>query len=325
MKRPTTLLTRDTPLGGGRRARRSAPRRRLLDTAAGLGALAALAAVSLAWGCQEPQVKYDYGSGPDRNRVGARKVFPGQRITDSLNAEVGDHTDWKEISIPEPGTMAVTVALDDTRGMKGFVSLKDSFGIEMDRRPLNASDNLYTFDRVPVYQGAYFVQVFADKGDSVYTTGVTFEPLNRRVRSQPRALPQPEPKPTVRYSSRPKAKPAEPAPAAEPVKTEPVAEPTKAEPDKLDEPVVEPGEEAVLVRGRIIRITPREEGGAILAISGLGSADGVTVGMDGVISKLGVGFAVTQVRANSATAATKADPDKIKGFTNVVVKVKKKK
>lgn len=325
MKRPTTLLTRGTPGGGERHTRRLAPRRRLLDTAAGLGAVALLAVVSLAWGCQEPQVKYDHGSGPDRNRVGARKVFPGQRITDSLNAGVGDHTDWKEISIPEPGTMAVTVALDDTRGMKGFVSLKDSFGIEMDRRPLNASDNLYTFDRVPVYQGAYFVQVFADKGNSVYTTGVTFEPLNRRVRRQPRVLPQPEPKKSrPRYSSRPKPKAAEPA-KEEPVKEEPVKEAPKADPEKMAEPVVEPGEEAVLVRGRVIRITPRENGGAILAISGLGSADGVSAGMSGVISKLGKGFTVTQVRANSATATTKADPDKIKGFTNVVVKVKKKK
>ena len=74
-----------------------------------------------------------------------------------------------------------TVAIDSTRNMKGFVAIKDNYGLEMARRPISTNDNVYTFDRLPVYPGAYFVQVFADQGRSVYTTGVTFEPLYSRV------------------------------------------------------------------------------------------------------------------------------------------------
>ena len=125
-------------------------------------------------GCPPPERELDWNSGGDETRDKARKLFAGQNITDALDDPNGDNTDWKLIRIREPGDLDVTVAIDDTRKMSGFVSIKDGFGVELGRRTINSTDNLYTFSSLPVFQGEIYVQIFVERGRTTYTAGNTY-------------------------------------------------------------------------------------------------------------------------------------------------------
>lgn len=277
---------------------------------AGLGLALVLGA------CVERPKEYDWSSGGDELRKNARKLFVGQNITDSISDPKGDHTDWKQVRIREPGTMGVTVSIDSTRTMDGYISIKDGFGVELERRPISAGESLYVFDRIPVYQGDYFIQLFIETGDSVYTAGVTFDAL-------PGAdIPPPDPDQNggggVVVGPRngggggggggvvvPKDTP----------KDEPRDEP-KDEPKDDDEGFVS-------LRGRIARFVPLDEGGTLLTIAGFGSTDGVSAGMSGTIVGLGQSFRITKVTPRSAIAVTPAEAEQLGPYKTVMVRVKK--
>ena len=280
-----------------------------------------LSVTFIASACSSPEIPIDGNSGADMERIGARKVFPGQKVTDIVNSSVGDNTDWKEIPIQERGTMAVTVALDSTRGMKGFVAVKDTFGIELGRQPISTRNTKYTFDRIPVYPGNYFVQIFADRGKSVYTTGVNFEPL---VKPAPRQV----------NTSKSEAPPAsrrryiKPATGAPPSNSNAAEGKKDVEANKTEATVADKSNTAesastVAVRGRIIRITPRDKGGSIIQLEGLGTNNGVASGMSGTIAGTKTSVVIQQVRSNSSTATTKASADSIKSSGVVIVRVPK--
>lgn len=282
-------------------------------TLSSMGLLVVL--LTMGTGCIEEKKQYDTASGGDHNRKQAKKLFVGQNVTDSIDDPAGDHTDWKELRIREGGNLSLTVAIDNTNGMKGFVSIKDGFGVELERRPINHSDRLYTFDKVPVYQGEYFVEIFVDAGRSTYTVGASFEPFNKGV-----VVARP---PQDNFNSDQTQRPntGNPGGKARPGGNAGVG---KIDPPPLDPPPEEGGEDTVALRGKISRCVPLDEGGSQLIISGFGSRDGVVAGMRGVIVGLGQGFRVTNVRANSATARTAAESDVLSPYKTVVLKVKKK-
>jgi hypothetical protein len=280
-------------------------------------------------GCPQPQRQLDLNSGGDETRNTAKKLFPGQNVTDSLDDPNGDNTDWKEVRVREEGTLNLTVAIDDTRSVGGFISVKDGFGVELDRKPINRSDNLYTFDKIPVYQGEYYVQVFVEKGRSTYTVGATFEPLQ-----QASVLVQPNdggskwaggngkpPKDPADPKNPPD--PKDPKDPKDPALTPPDPKEVVVPPGEVKPPVEEPESNLVELRGTISRTTELESGGTELVISGFGSRDGVTQGMSGTIVGLGQAFRVTQVRATNVTAVTGADTEKLQPYKSVILKVKK--
>jgi hypothetical protein len=263
-------------------------------------------------------VEYDWDSGGDQLRDRAKKLFVGQRITDSLSAPNGDHTDWKEVRIREPGTLGVTVSIDNTASMNGHIAIKDGFGVELERRPINASDNIYTFDRIPVYQGDYFIQVFVDRGDSVYTAGATFEPLPSSEVVQRYEEPVEDDGGGSGKTWKPKTNGGgEMTPQKAVDKTPETVEntePTDSEPTE---------DETVTLRGQIVRVIPQEEGGAVLTIVGIGSADGLATGMTGSIVGFGKKFRITSVSKRGALAVTDAEAEDVKPYHNVVIKVAK--
>jgi hypothetical protein len=236
-------------------------------------------------------------------------------VTDSLDDPNGDNTDWKEVRVREEGTLNLTVAIDDTRSVGGFISVKDGFGVELDRKPINRSDNLYTFDKIPVYQGEYYVQVFVEKGRSTYTVGATFEPLQ-----QASVLVQPNDGGSKWAGGNGKTDPKDPK---DPALTPPDPKEVVVPPGEVKPPVEEPESNLVELRGTISRTTELESGGTELVISGFGSRDGVTQGMSGTIVGLGQAFRVTQVRATNVTAVTGADTEKLQPYKSVILKVKK--
>ena len=267
------------------------------------------------WGCPPPERELDWNSGGDETRDKARKLFAGQNVTDSLDDPNGDNTDWKLIRIREPGDLDVTVALDDTRRMAGFVSIKDGFGVELGRRAINSTDNLYTFSNLPVFQGEIFVQVFVERGRTTYTAGAAFRPTASAVAVRPNTT----------YVD-PKVRPRTGGTGGTKDPKDPDIEPTTGPATDTGPKVVEgdpPDEsDSVTLRGRIERFVELEGGGSQLVIVGFGSDDGVAAGMRGQIVGLGAGFRITAVRRKGATAVTQAAAEQLDPYKAVVLKVK---
>lgn len=268
------------------------------------------------WGCPPPERELDWNSGGDETRDQARKLFAGQNVTDSLDDPNGDNTDWKLIRIREPGDLDVTVAIDNTRKMNGFVSIKDGFGVELGRRKINATDNLYTFSNLPVFQGEIFVQVFVDRGRSSYTAGAAFRPSQTGVAVRPTVGPT-NPDRKIKNGNGGSGNGKNPT-------VDPTNDPTTDPTVKVDDPPPVDDGETITLRGKIERFVELENGGSQLVIVGFGSDDGVAAGMRGQIVGLGAGFRVTRVRRKGATAVTKAAAEQLDPYKTVVLKVKAK-
>lgn len=281
-----------------------------------IGVVAVLGLVA----CTPPPKERNTQTGGDGTRDVAKALFPGQNVTDSISDPEGDHTDWKVVRIREPGNMSVTIAIDTTRGMDGSIAIRDGLGVELERRPINASDNLYTFDQIPVYLGEYFIEVDVDSGASTYTAGVKFEGLPTAHVDTVREI---DPIETPKWNGvgkPPKETPKDPVNPVEGPKdpVNPVEGPK--DPD-VGEPAV--GASIVTLQGYIIRIAPIESGGSLLTITNMGSADGVKPGMSGTIVGLSNGFQVTTVRAHVTFATTQADAEDVKEHKNVTMQVKR--
>jgi len=118
------------------------------------------------WGCT---VGPDENSGPDKDRGGAIPVTIGQVVSDDLNPEAGDSTDWKSFAVPAPGFLTVQVFWDQSSDIKqAVITVHDKFGAQLESRVHQASipnDELV----VRVDQGYYFVKLQAEKGASIYS------------------------------------------------------------------------------------------------------------------------------------------------------------
>lgn len=288
-----------------------------------------LGACLLATACARPPKQYDTNSGGDETRQTARKLFPGQNVTDSLDDPGGDHTDWKELRIRENGSLSVTVALDDVRGIEGFISIKDGFGVELERRPINPSDNLYNFDKIPVYQGEYYVQVFLETGKSTYTVGAAFDPLNKGGvlagggQANGGSGGAGDNNPAVNTGGGGVAVRPRNGGGGKVQSGGEQGSQDSGTTVVQDAPPAEDDSNFQSLRGRIARLVPLDGGGTQLIISGFGSADGVTAGMSGTIVGLGQGFRVTAVRSTGATAVTQAEAEDLGPYKTVVLKVKR--
>jgi len=111
----------------------------------------------------------DHSSGPDKDRGGALPISIGTIVTDELNPDGGDHTDWKSISVPTPGFLTVQVFWDQSADIHGAViTVHDRFGAELQKRahqPHVPQDELV----VRVEPGYYFVRLQAERGRSIYS------------------------------------------------------------------------------------------------------------------------------------------------------------
>ncbi len=278
------------------------------------GLVVLFASLLMAGSCEKAR-EFDKQSGGDDTRKSAKKLFFGQNVTDSIDDPQGDNTDWKEIRVREPGTMGVTISIDNPRQMHGEISIHDGFGTELERRPIAVTDNIYTFDRIPVYQGDYYVKVFVDRGASVYTAGARFEGELKANITPPIETDEPDP---IKRGGGGRGNGGGGA-TKDPEPKEVVVE--KVEPV---DPPVEDESQFLSINGRIARFVPMDEGGTMLTIAGFGSDDGVTAGMSGTIVGLGQSFRVTRVSRKSSFGVTKAEAEQLQPYKVVVVRVKKK-
>lgn len=209
----------------------SAPAGRRLQVA--LTVWAASACCLLAVGCGGAQL--DSNTGGDGVRDQAMGMFVNESsITDGLDGDSGDNTDWRYVDVTDSGRLTLTVSVDKPEALQGGeVSLHDEFGGRLERQPVAGNRGTYTFaqevERAPT---RFFVRVFAEGGRSSYSVGA-----QQAVRTPPPAPPvavappptvyeEPEPEPRRPPPRQPRKRPTAPKRPPVVANNPPVAPPT---------------------------------------------------------------------------------------------------
>jgi hypothetical protein len=130
-----------------------------------LSLLVGLATVAL--GCPSTY-EPDERSTNDRARTGARSMPLQRAVTDAVNYEGGDATDWKSFEAPGAGPITIEVFFDNSF-VKAEVGLYDSYGSQLaSQRRSSGTEPLRIVHQVPA-AGLYFVQIRATENRSIYS------------------------------------------------------------------------------------------------------------------------------------------------------------
>ena len=144
-----------------------------------LVALALAAAACEKKGVKGPRpIDPDANSGPDARRSGAVAIAPNQPVTDEVNFDKQDQTDWKSVELRgKPGILAVELHWDDP-GSELDVDLFDAVGVQVAASPGGATGAQLKKIAYEVEQpGVYFIRVRAPRAKcaSVYTVLARWE------------------------------------------------------------------------------------------------------------------------------------------------------
>jgi len=110
----------------------------------------------------------DEHSGGDHVRGKAVEIPLGQTHDDFLSAEVGDHTDWKSFTLPDPATLTIDAYWDDP-SIHATIQVRDQFAgrvFELKHEPGQTKDH---WPNMRMREGQYYLEVVATRGSSVYT------------------------------------------------------------------------------------------------------------------------------------------------------------
>ena len=109
----------------------------------------------------------------DGVRDQAMGLFVGRTVTDRVDGDVGDNTDWKYIDTVDPGRLKLELSFDNPeRLMEAEVEFLDEFGTQIDRFLINPSQSNYVFAKeVKQAPAKFYVRVFSRAGASVYSVG----------------------------------------------------------------------------------------------------------------------------------------------------------
>ena len=130
----------------------------------------------------------DERSSDDQARTGAQAMPLRTPVTDAVNYEGGDATDWKAFNAPGAGQMTIEVFFDN-HYIDSSVSLYDSYGTRLDSTSRAAgSDPAVIVYEVPE-AGPYYIRIQANQNNSVYSVRVY--PGTPREGSEPEVDPRP--------------------------------------------------------------------------------------------------------------------------------------
>jgi hypothetical protein len=204
-----------------------------------LGAFAVLTLVALvASGCGGAQL--DSRTGGDGVRDQAMGLFVNESsITDGLDGDDGDNTDWRYVDVTDEGRLTVTVSVDKPEQLGGAeVSLHDEFGGRLERQLVAGNRGTFTFaQEVEKSPTRFFVRIFAEGGRSSYSVGAmqsirpskVVAPPPVVVAPPPEVEPEPPPRRTARRQPRKRATPKPNVVVTPPpMRAEPVAPPPSA-------------------------------------------------------------------------------------------------
>lgn len=136
-----------------------------------LGALVLLIALaSTVVGCPDTY-EPDERSTDDRARTGAQQIPLRRSVTDAVNYDWGDATDWKQFEAPGAGPMTIEVYFDNAF-VKADVGLYDSYGTRLAQQSrTSGSDPIRIVQNLPG-AGLFFIQIHASENRSVYSIRV---------------------------------------------------------------------------------------------------------------------------------------------------------
>lgn len=196
-------------------------------------------------------VPVDANTGGDGVRDQAMGLFINEAsITDSIDGDDGDNTDWRYVDVSEEGRLTLNIAFDRPEKLVGAeVSLHDEFGGRLEREVVAANRGSYVFaQEVAKAPTRFFIRVFTETGRSAYSIGAS-----QSIKPAPPPPPPPPPPPVYEEP--------EPSPARPPVRQQPVrrappvkrATPPPARP-AAPPPPVEPAAPAVVIEGLVTRV-----------------------------------------------------------------------
>ncbi|MEC9071044.1 MAG: hypothetical protein VX938_01640, partial [Myxococcota bacterium] len=113
-------------------------------------------------------VGYNTDSGGDARRSAAQDVNTDEPLDDRVSAKQGDHTDWKRFELPTSASLTLRFWWDDP-SVRASVQLRDEHGSLLHEAVHQSSRAEEIFGPVDLGPGAYFLQIEAASGASVYT------------------------------------------------------------------------------------------------------------------------------------------------------------
>ena len=124
-------------------------------------------------GCGAGGVPLDDRTEGDGVRDQSMGLFVGRTVTDRIDGEVGDNTDWKYVDTVDPGRLRLELSFDNPeRLVEGELEFADEFGSRLDRRLISPGQSSYIFaQEVENVPAKFYVKVFVRKGASVYSVG----------------------------------------------------------------------------------------------------------------------------------------------------------
>jgi hypothetical protein len=251
----------------------------------------ALAILALGAACAVETQRPDWGSGGDHKRDLAKLAPLNRAVTDSVNADKGDHTDWRYIQVPKEGKLKISVSVDNLR-VPATILFVDGLGQPIERKRVNGKDMLYEWES-EVQEGRYFVKMQTARYQTVYTVSNEYVPK-----------PEPEPEPVAaapKKKRRPKKTDVAPTPAA-------TAQPAPGE----------PGSGIIIVHGTILNKIPWADGKKTRVTFDRGSSSGIRAGATVAISN-GPTMKVKQVYDGSSVGFVKVKAATITEGTKVVI------
>jgi hypothetical protein len=143
--------------------------------------IATLSALS-AGGCRSVNSDRPVIFNPDEGgtMATAMGLFFDLPVDDRLNKDVGDDMDWRYIIVAEPGTLSVSLNVDNPY-MMGVWYIRDGMGRVMYTERLDPRKGYYEALNMPVEPGRYFFHFEAMRGSSIYTVGAKFINRERNI------------------------------------------------------------------------------------------------------------------------------------------------
>ncbi len=131
-------------------------------------ALAALASLSLSAACG---TSYNALTGGDGGRGDATDLQLDVLAWDRVDADAGDHTDWKRLELADDTRLRIRAWTFEPRGFRGAVAIFDERGQRLATLKLAEREQELTTDTLAA--GAWFVQVSAEAGAADYGLELT--------------------------------------------------------------------------------------------------------------------------------------------------------
>ncbi|MBQ1265246.1 MAG: hypothetical protein IIY06_00555 [Proteobacteria bacterium] len=254
--------------------------------------------------CKPDAIEYNSNSGFNGSRDSSTQLLIDNVMSETIDAAIGNNEDWYYVMVQQDGFITASVLFDNPSGIVGTLTIYDGFGRPIETETLNhPSQNIHTLPRIevkPSENDRYFVAIKVTEGKSTYSIEAKFE-----------LPPEPEVAPVI-VENTPKPTPKSSCVPADKCKS---GQNCCKEKDK-------PAPENVkIVQGSIVVSTPREGGIIDIRISGLGTKNGIKVGMKATLHGLNRKVELYSCKASTCNGTVKATTEELSRYGTVDVVV----